>query len=89
MPLSALSEPDDAVVEALAFAAECATPAAWEYAGTVAANHVIEHHRDLIESELTAAQAEWDTNLRTGANWRALIGAYRMTLFEYTAMRGN
>jgi hypothetical protein len=91
MRLSGLFESDaddytDApVVEALAWAAEHSSPAAWEHAGIVAANHVISYHPELVGSELAQAQAEWDEGSRQGRNWLALIGGYRDTLSEYVA----
>ena len=82
---------NDEYVEAIATAMLADTEhevAAWEHAGTVCANHLIDFHPTWVESELAEADQEWNTPGRIGRRWLSLIGAYRNALREYVE-RGN
>lgn len=77
---------NDEYVEAIATAMLADTAhevAAWEHAGIVCANHLIDFHPSRVESELAEAEAEWNTPGRIGRRWLSLIGAYRDALREY------
>jgi hypothetical protein len=88
VPLTDRSDTDnDAYVNAIAeamLAPKDVAPDAWRHAGTVAANHVIDHHPAEVADELAEADEEWNLPGRMGPCWLALLAGYRDTLHEYT-----